>query len=921
MANISKIKLPNNTTYDIVDNQPAVKNIPNTPCDIATFSGAAALPMPSLKVGIEAKQDLHGYDHPWVGGAGKNKLPNNLTEVTAFGVTYVTQEDGSIIANGTSTGWANAQIATNLLLKGGEQYILSGIPNVNGAYITIFKANGESGSWSSTYTTPSITISFNEDTLVNVRLSASSGTVLNNAKYKPMIRLATVSDATFEPYSNICPISGHTEANVTRCGKNLFDRDNIRRGVYTRLSGATQSGNAKFNFSSQFIKVKPNTIYSITMFGESYENGSLFGIYYDENKNGINQMTTIQNLISDNSKTFTTPSNAHYIVFTGYRDRESGTDIFTTANTMVCEGTPTAYEPYNGQTYNIQFKDGDNPLTVYGGSLDVVSGELVVDRVSVDLGTLNWSYASGNHSRMYASMSGIKPLSGSGTDTAPFICSQYVADSTNHIYDHVKDGTIGYHLSLGQVWVYDSRYSDATAFKTAMNGVQLVYELATPQTIQLTPTQVKSLLGSNNVWASTEEIIDCEYVRDKYDSITAKIAEHVDWAGVNNKPTIPTAVNNVTQTATTVTSDTKYELLFSNTADNTNRTEGTRKSSLLTFSPKPAGVQLTMNYDGSRPNNYGDITIDGGDNKSAASLYSSSAGMSYLHIKHSSKSGSMIWLYGGDTTSISTNWADLRMYPTDIELTGYDGGMDDTIPNTWDGTNTSLKAAVTAAKGTVTQTETTTSGNYELLFSGTSDDTTRTEGAKKSTYLKFDPTNKSLNIVNEYNDTNYKSVAVTPTGVNVLSAKNGVHNLNYTADDIVFNAPSNPPTWDGTNTSLKTALANKISKETNTTVSWTSSATGRTVTCMLAKIGTIVICTITGSTDANHSITAWTATQLGVGQIPAGYRPSSATEGRIPIQTGGATLTVNTVGTIAITTWSNLGGQMAFGGTLWWKTS
>ena len=128
-------------------------------------------------------------------------------------------------------------------------------------------------------------------------------------------------------------------------------------------------------------------------------------------------------------------------------------------------------------------------------------------------------------------------------------------------------------------------------------------------------------------------------------------------------------------------------------------------------------------------------------------------------------------------------------------------------------------------------------------------------------------------------------------------------------------------TWDGTNTSLKTALANKISKETNTTISWTSSATGRTVTCMLAKIGTIVICTITGSTDANHNITAWSATQLGAGQIPTGYRPSSATEGRIPTQTGGATLTVDTVGTIAITTWSNLGKQMAFGGTLWWKTS
>lgn len=39
----------------------------------------------------------------------------------------------------------------------------------------------------------------------------------------------------------------------------------------------------------------------------------------------------------------------------------------------------------------------------------------------------------------------------------------------------------------------------------------------------------------------------------------------------------------------------------------------------------------------------------------------------------------------------------------------------------------------------VSQTNTTTSGNYRVLFSATADDTTRTEGARKSTYLQFNP--------------------------------------------------------------------------------------------------------------------------------------------------------------------------------------
>ena len=55
-------------------------------------------------------------------------------------------------------------------------------------------------------------------------------------------------------------------------------------------------------------------------------------------------------------------------------------------------------------------------------------------------------------------------------------------------------------------YIRDVAYSDATTFKQAMNGVQLVYELATPQTYQLTPVEVKTLLGLNNVWADTGDV-------------------------------------------------------------------------------------------------------------------------------------------------------------------------------------------------------------------------------------------------------------------------------------------------------------------------------------------------------------------------------------------------------------------------------
>jgi hypothetical protein len=57
-------------------------------------------------------------------------------------------------------------------------------------------------------------------------------------------------------------------------------------------------------------------------------------------------------------------------------------------------------------------------------------------------------------------------------------------------------------------------YTSASDFKTAMNGVQLVYELATPIEVQLTPTQISSLMGVNNIWADCGDIISAEYKRD-----------------------------------------------------------------------------------------------------------------------------------------------------------------------------------------------------------------------------------------------------------------------------------------------------------------------------------------------------------------------------------------------------------------------
>lgn len=53
-------------------------------------------------------------------------------------------------------------------------------------------------------------------------------------------------------------------------------------------------------------------------------------------------------------------------------------------------------------------------------------------------------------------------------------------------------------------WISDRDvYAEGT---TPTTGAQVVYKLSTPQTYQLTPTEVTTLLGQNNVWADTGNI-------------------------------------------------------------------------------------------------------------------------------------------------------------------------------------------------------------------------------------------------------------------------------------------------------------------------------------------------------------------------------------------------------------------------------
>lgn len=176
---------------------------------------------------------------------------------------------------------------------------------------------------------------------------------------------------------------------------------------------------------------------------------------------------------------------------------------------------PRDWYPYNaGQVACVSEINGDPywkkqvtfPETVYGGTVDLVSGVLTVTHAVVDLGTIAWVKSSATSSVGGSAFS--RALTAIGDGMAPreryapntMLCEAYApCDNSMWFINNMPDFSMFAHTT--RLYIADSRYNDADTFKTAMSGVKLVYELATPIEIPLTPVEITTLLGQNNIWS------------------------------------------------------------------------------------------------------------------------------------------------------------------------------------------------------------------------------------------------------------------------------------------------------------------------------------------------------------------------------------------------------------------------------------
>lgn len=208
---------------------------------------------------------------------------------------------------------------------------------------------------------------------------------------------------------------------------------------------------------------------------------------------------TIDDCIEQTSSTYVTVAKElkkKRIVAVRFNWNSSGT--FMIRNLCINLSNPDRngeYEPYKSITYSLgndtlrgMFKlDANNQLYADGDRKES-DGTVTRKYGIVDLGTLSWTYITSSTAPQFRAALSNTITSTSATTVYNAICAKYpiLAHYTMNDGNHDKSASIFY-ASLPGINITDSSYSDAATFKTAMSGVYLVYELATPTTEQSTP--------------------------------------------------------------------------------------------------------------------------------------------------------------------------------------------------------------------------------------------------------------------------------------------------------------------------------------------------------------------------------------------------------------------------------------------------
>lgn len=428
-------------------------------------------------------------------------LNNFRPNYTVNGVTFTKLDNGKFVANGTATG-GDAYFSDSFIPIKGHVYLEKSCPKGGSAetyrsYITgsgvVMDTNYGSG----------VIAPINVDARVYiVPLMVKSGATVNNLVVYPQIYDLTAmfgsgnEPASVEEFEKIFPADYYPYAageivsagveSIVKQGKNLFD--------YTD----------KIYYGANVSKVENGVIYTkgatTTVLNIPTIVGSKYTLSFKVKSSRANQGGLRWSLQTGKNTSYAHDSSlikseVGYVANTEYQ--AVATFVATTDFVSLCTimpmvydvqlengDTATGYSPFYQTEYPIP--EAIKALLGYGWSagtaknyVDYENKRYVQCVGSVDLGTLSWRVGDSVSFETFQ-LKGQKLTK--NYDIAPnILCSKYPTKTQNELWGKTNVTGITTNANVdGCVHVNDTSYTDATAFKQAMQDVMLYYELATP---------------------------------------------------------------------------------------------------------------------------------------------------------------------------------------------------------------------------------------------------------------------------------------------------------------------------------------------------------------------------------------------------------------------------------------------------------
>ena len=282
--------------------------------------------------------------------------------------------------------------------------------------------------------------------------------------------------------SNPRAISGYTGMTITKAGANLFYVENS--SLFPRDNNTIVDNIGTY---TAWAKVKKNTDYYIKKSANTNRQ-NVFGCT-SAPAVGVTTYMLARTEYATNEYRFNS-GDYEYIGF--YYSNEASENMMLSTS----QSALTPYEAYKDEILAVSWSDEAG--TVYGGELNVTTGVLTVTHGIMTLPATGWTYYTvSGHNTFNCIITGGKAGVWGTCEAYSFEQVSYIAQQSDKcFYFYASGGNV-------RLSIRDDDYTDATTFGQAVEGLKLVYPLATPVTYQLDPHAINTFYGANNFYCDT----------------------------------------------------------------------------------------------------------------------------------------------------------------------------------------------------------------------------------------------------------------------------------------------------------------------------------------------------------------------------------------------------------------------------------